>query len=111
MSLSLVPKNLIDKDPTKLAYHFPQMPVGRFKQRTDGYYRARTIKAVEDTLALVGAVLLPSSCIHHKRRDPSRRTVLYGRTYYVVAETDMTDLEWEKYKCICEGKAHDASGI
>lgn len=112
-SLSLVPSKSIAKDPTKLAYLYPRMPVGRYKEQTDTYYRAMTIRAVEEALKPFGAVLIPSKCVHHKRRDPERRIMIYGRTYYTVQADTMTDLEAAKYAIMCGGVDGDAdaSGI
>lgn len=51
---------------------------------------------------MVGCRLLPSSCVHHRRRDPQRRVTLHGRSYYLVAAEDVTELEEAKYQAICQ---------
>lgn len=86
-----------------MAYLYPKMPVARYKAQTDEYYRLLTIQAAETVAALSGTVLLPAVCVHHKRRNAERRMTIHGRTYYVVSETDMTPLEYDKYREICRG--------
>lgn len=66
------------------------------------YYRAQAIAAAEKAAKANHCLLVPARCIHYKRRDQSKRIVLYGRSYYIMHKDDMTDLEWAKYKAVCE---------
>lgn len=102
-NLSLVSHDRIQKDPRKLAYLYPKMPVGRYKEQTDEYYRLMALKSAEDTAKASNALLVPSTCLHRRRRDPQRRVMLFGRTYYVVPQDDLTEMDLEKYKLACEG--------
>lgn len=101
MPLSLVDSNRLKKDPRRLAYLYPKMPVGRYKELTEDYHRSITIQTMEHISAMFDAVLLPASCVHHKRRRPERRILLYGRSYYVFDVEDLTDLERAKYRALC----------
>lgn len=100
-NLSLVANERILKDPRKLAFLYPKMPVGRYKEQTDEYYRLLTLKAAEEVAKASNGILLPSSCLHRRRRDPARRVMIFGRTYYVVPEDDVSEMEKEKYKLVC----------
>lgn len=103
-SYSLVNRRRIERDPRKLAYLYPNMPVGRFKQAVDDYYRNVTVKTIEDVVHMVGLKLVPASCVHHKRREADKRIHILGRTYYVRDPADLTPLEMEKYRAICAGE-------
>lgn len=101
MSYSLVNQSAIQKDPRKLAFLSPRMPVIRYKELTEIYHRNLTIIAVEKVVNMLNCVLLPASCIHHDRRRPDRRMMLHGRTYYIFEIDDVTELEWAKYRTMC----------
>lgn len=77
------------------------MPVGIYKDRVDEYYRNVCLKTVERVAALSHSVVLPSNCVHHSRRDAERRIVLFGKSYYIFAQDDLTMLEAEKYRIVC----------
>lgn len=94
---SLVDRSKISRDPRKLAYLYPSMPVRRYKELTEDYHRSMTLAAIEQVARMMHCVLMPASCIHHDRRRPDRRMQLHGRTYYVVEIDDVTELEWAKY--------------
>ena len=102
MKLSLVNANQLEKDPTKLLYLYPSMPKIRYAKQVDNYYRAQVIAAAEQAAKLNHCLLVPARCIHYKRRDQSKRMVLFGRSYYILRKDDMTELEIEKYKAVCE---------
>lgn len=99
--LSLVADAKIERDPRKLAYLYPKMPLRRYKELVDEYYRNLTLRAAEQLAHMSGCVLLPSACVHHRRRDPARRMMLFGRTYYSVPEEELTELEQAKYLILC----------
>lgn len=101
MGLSLVNKDKLKKDPTKLLYLYPSMPKIRFAKQVDAYYRAQAIAAAELAAKANHCLLVPARCIHYKRRDQSKRVVIYGRSYYIMHKDDMTELEWAKYKIVC----------
>lgn len=100
--LSLVPESKLKYDPRKLPYLYPSMSAASYKKRTDEYYRLLTIKHLEEIAAMSEAVLLPSACVHHKRRNPQKRIQVFGRTYYLVQRDDLTPLEEAKYRIMCE---------
>jgi len=91
----------LEKDPRKLAFLFPSMPVARYKIQTEEYYKLLCLRTIEQVVQMQDAVLLPSSCVHQKRRDPSRRISLFGRSYYVVPVNQLTATEAEKYQNYC----------
>ena len=97
-SLSLVQPERIARDPRKLAYLYPNMPVSRYKAQVDEYYRLTCLAALEQVAKMQNAKLIPASIIHHRRRDTARRITLFGRAYYVIDDDDLTDLEIEKYR-------------
>lgn len=101
--MTLVNLDQIQRDPRKLPYLYPKMPASRYKELSETYHRCLTILALEKVSAMFGAVLIPSSCVHHDRRRADRRIMVHGRTYYVMDETEVTPLEWAKYKAICPG--------
>lgn len=101
--LSLVDYTKLEKDPRKLAYLFPSMPAWRYKEKTDEYYRQLCLQAVEIVVKMTGCVLMPSTCLHHRRRDPQRRILIFGRTYYVLDPDALTKAEIVKYRAFCEG--------
>lgn len=109
LSMSLVTDEKLRRDPRKLAYLYPRMPVIRFKELVEDYHRSVTIRTVEQVAEMFGAILVPASCVHHKRRRPDRRVMIYGRTYYVFERDEMTDLEWAKYRELC-GEVDDDAG-
>lgn len=98
MQTSLVDQTQLQKDPRKLAFKYPRMPVIRYKELTESYHRSLTIVAAEQVSKMFGCVLLPAPCVHHDRRRPDRRMMIHGRTYYVFEADDITDLEWAKYQ-------------
>lgn len=100
MNLSLVKPETLQKDPRKLPYMYPKMPVIRYKELSEQYHRTLTLQAAEQIGAMFGAVLVPSSCINHKRRRADRRMMIYGRTYYVLERDELTDVEWAKYTAV-----------
>lgn len=106
-NLSLVDSDRLQKDPRKLAFLYPKMSVGHFKNQVDEYYRLITIKAAEEAAKAANSLLLPSGCLNHRRRDPKRRLMIFGKNYYVIPLDDVTDLEIAKYKLVCavEGAA------
>jgi len=99
MTYSLVDAEKLRRDPRKLAFLYPKMPVIRYKQLTEDYHRNITLMTAEKIADMFGAVLLPSSCVHHSRRRPDRRLMIYGRVYYVREMDDVTEMEWEKFRC------------
>lgn len=104
MMLSLVVNERIRRDPRKLAYLHPRLPLSRYKEQTDEYYQELALKAAEDAARAAGAVLVPSTCLHRRKRQSERRTMIYGRTYYVYQLDDLTPMELEKYKLACEDR-------
>lgn len=100
-NLSLVDPNQLQKDPRKLAFKFPKMPVIRYKELTEIFHRSLTIIAVEKVVKMLGCVLMPAPCVHHDRRRADRRLMIHGRTYYVIEIDEVTDLEWAKYQARC----------
>lgn len=99
--LSLIDRSRLQRDPRKLAYLYPRMPVTRYKAQTEEYYHDITIKTVEDVAKMAGLVIVPASCVHHKRREASKRIFLFGRSYYVRKIEDLTPIELAKYKEQC----------
>lgn len=83
-----------DRDPRKLAYLCPRLPLWRYKEIVEDWHRAAAIRAAEEVARMFGAYLLPASCVHHKRRRSDRRLMIYGRNYYVMQE--LTALERQK---------------
>jgi len=102
MTYSLVDAEKLRRDPRKLAYLYPKMPVIRYKQLTEEYHRGITLLTAEKIADMFGCVLIPSSCVHHSRRHPDRRVMIYGRGYYVRETEDVTDLEWEKFRLFAQ---------
>ncbi|WP_298737657.1 hypothetical protein [uncultured Chitinophaga sp.] len=109
-ALSLVANEKIERDPRKLAYLYPKMPVGRYKDLVDEYYRNTTLRAAEQIAQMSGCILVPSRCLNHKRRDSSRRLMVLGYAYYNIPEDELTDLERAKYIELCaeRGEYQDA---
>jgi len=105
--LSLINPEKLEKDPTKLLYLYPSMPKIRYAKQVDAYYKAQAIAAAEKVAKANGCLLVPTKCIHYKRKDQSKRVVIYGRSYYIMSRDDMTDLEWEKYKIFCENESDE----
>lgn len=98
--LSLVANSRIE-DPRKLPYLFRKMPAIRYKELSEEYYRTKSLQAVEEAAQMGGMIVVPSICVHHKRRQADRRISLLGRTYYLLREDEMTDLELAKYRSLC----------
>lgn len=97
--LSLVTNRI--RDPRKLPYLYRTMPASRYKELSEDYYRTKSLEAVEEAAQIGGLIVVPSACIHHKRRQADRRISLLGRTYYLLREDEMTDLELAKYRSLC----------
>lgn len=104
--LSLVATSKI-QDPRKLPFLYRTMPASRYKQLSEEYYRAKCLQAVEQAAQMGGMVAVPSVCVHHKRRQADRRISLLGRTYYLLREDEMTDLELAKYRSLCVEREDD----
>lgn len=102
-NLSLVASESLQRDPRKLAFLYPTIPASRYKALTDEHYRLLTIKAAEDAARASGGILMPSTCLHRRRREPERRLMIFGRTYYVIPADELTEMEIEKYKLACLG--------
>ena len=100
--LSLIDPEVVAKDPTKLLYLYPSVPKIRYAKMVDNYYRAQAILAAEKAAKANHCYLVPARCINYKRRDQSKRIVLYGRSYYVMSMDEMTDVEMAKYKAVCD---------
>lgn len=109
-NLSLVADEKIEKDPRKIAFLYPKMPVGRYKKLVDEYYRNRTLRAAEQIAKKFGSILIPASCLHHRRRNPDLRLMVLGRAYYCIQEDDLTDLEKIKYQYVCTEQAKMSCG-
>lgn len=97
------------KDPRKLAYLYPKMPVIRYKQLTERYYHDLTLEALTKAVQALGGYLVPASCVHHRRRDPDRRIFIFGRAYYAIHGDEITELEMAKYQAIMEGMHDDGT--
>jgi hypothetical protein len=97
---SLVDRTAMKRDPRKLAFLYPKMPVKRYKELTEDYHRKMALMTVEQVTNMFDCVLLPASCIHHSRRVSERRLLLHGKTYYVYFRDDVTELEWAKYQAL-----------
>lgn len=95
--LSLVSNKKLEKDPRKLPYLYPHMPLLRYVKKAEEYHRGLTIKAAEDIAKMFDAILLPSKCVHQGRRDPERRIMIYGKNYYLRNLSDLTKTEKRKY--------------
>lgn len=98
VKFSLVDVGVIRRDPRKLSFLAPKLPLSRFRALTDEYYRACAIKAAEEVANIAGQLLVPSGCMSKKRRDPARRLMIFGRTYYVLSLDEMTPIEIQKYR-------------
>lgn len=102
---TLVDREVLKKDPRKLAFLYPRMPVIRYKKLTEQYYHELAIQAVEQAGKALNGYILPAACVHHRRKDPAKRISLFGRSYYAIPADDITPLELAKYKAIYgEGK-------
>lgn len=95
---SLVRPEQISRDPRKLAFLNPKMPARTYKKRTDEYYRLICIRILERMAGMNNEILLPASCVHHRRRDPERRLLAFGKNYYVFSANELTEIEWMKYR-------------
>lgn len=93
----------VRRDPRKLAYLFPSMPVGRFKNAVDAYYKDITLKTIEDVARMAGMVVVPASCIHHQNRKAARRVHVIGRAYYILKIDELTLTERMRYRDACGG--------
>lgn len=102
--LRLVNPNKLKKDPRKLPYLYPNMSVYRYKDQTEEFYRLYVLHLIEKMAQMFDCVLLPSSCVHHRRRNADRRIMIFGRSYYITHINNLTDLEWEKYRIMCENQ-------
>jgi hypothetical protein len=100
LNLSIVDEKKLQRDPRRLAFLRPNLPLFRFREMTDDYYKSMCLKAAEEVAMICGNVLVPSSCMNKKRRDPQRRVMLFGRTYYILHESEMTNVEKEKYRSV-----------
>jgi len=98
--LSLI-NHLELKNVERLTYHYPSMPLLRYQKLAKEYHQKLAIKAAEDAAKANNCFLLPVSCIHYKRRDPSKRIVINGKSYYLMHVDDITQLEIEKLKAVC----------
>jgi hypothetical protein len=96
-----VASNKINKHPRNLAYLYPKMSLMSFHDRVNEYYQLLALKSAEDTARALNALLLPSACLHHRRRDPARRVMINGRNYYIIPQDEVTELEWAKYRTLC----------
>lgn len=101
-TLSLVNQAEIEKDPSKLLYHYPSIPKMRYAKMVDKYYRALAIRAAEDAAKANQCLLVPARCINYKRKDLSKRVIIYGKSYYIMSIDDMTEIEIQKYRIVCE---------
>lgn len=109
MTLSLVDQSKLEKDPRKLAFLYPRMPASRYKEKTEEYYRQLCLQRIEAVARMHDSLLVPAPCIHHKRRDPKRRLTVFGRTYYVIPEDELTRLEEAKYRAACQIESGEAA--
>lgn len=89
-------------DVTKLPYLYPKMPLLRYKKMAHEYYKKVALKAAEEVAKANDCFLLPACCMNYKRRDPKKRVSIYGKNYYAVSYDEITPLEYEKYKLLCE---------
>lgn len=99
MNLSIVPAKKIQKDPRNFAYLYPSMPLYKYKDAVQDWYRLKCIKALEEVAAMQDKFVVPAECIHwhRKKRFGSKRVELFGRSYYILAEIEMTENEKTKY--------------
>lgn len=100
----LVPANKIEKDPRNLPYLFPSMPLTRYAKIINQYINWKLLALAEDIARIEGKRVIPSQCLHWERKkkyeDKSIR--IARRSFYLMDEDELTDLEWEKYRSFCE---------
>lgn len=101
-ALSLVKDEKIQKDPRNLAYLFPSMPVGKYKVLTEQYYKAKTLRAIEEVASINNQLLIPARCLHweRKKKFKDQKINFFGKAYYLINVDDVTETELEKYKDI-----------
>lgn len=96
---SIVPVHKIQKDPRNFAFLFPSMPLRKYKDATDQWYKWKAIKALEEVAAMAGKYVLPATCVHWSRKKKlhHRRVELHGRSYYILSKQEMSKTEKKRY--------------
>lgn len=110
MRLSIVDEKAIRYDARKLAFLYPSIRASTFKNRTDKYYRNRSILAVEQVAKMFGCLLVPTSCLHYTRRNKARRVEILNHAYYIMRPDEMREIEIDKYMELAkEDTTHESS--
>jgi len=94
--LSLVDPSRL-RDPRGLLFKFPSMPAIKYKYISDRFYRNYTLDVAEKIAAMFGCYLVPAACVHHRRKNPERRIMIHGHSYYVRHPDEMNEIEYEKF--------------
>lgn len=98
-NLSIVPANKIRKDPRNFAHLYPSMPLYKYKKATEDWYRLKCVRALEEVASMQGLFVVPAICIHwaRKKKLSDRHVDLFGRSYYLLSEKQLTKSERIKY--------------
>lgn len=101
MTMTIVPVEKLKDDPQRLLYRFPNMNAVRYHKMQEEYSFWKTVQVAELVASMSGLLVVPSSCIHWQRKmelDVQRRIVIKKRAFYLLPESDMTEMEKKKYR-------------
>jgi hypothetical protein len=96
---SIVPNSKIQKDVTKLPFHFPSFPLVKYCKLSAEYHFWKAVRMLEQAVQQNGKILVPTSCLHWKRKKQFQGNILhvYGRSFYQLAPEELSRAERTKY--------------
>lgn len=105
--LTLVDHAKLKKNPRGLLYLYPSIPAIRYKKIADRYHENYALDVAEQLAKMFGCHLVPAACIHHSRKVPSRRIMIYGRSYYAKRPDELSKTEMRRFLEHVRGEEDD----
>jgi hypothetical protein len=105
--VSIIPNSVYQSDPRQMLYHFPSMSAVKYAKMASTFYHWKMVQTAEELVKIHGQYLIPSSCIHWKRKediDLKKKIKIGKHVYYILRLDEMTDKEKEKFYAYLEEK-------
>lgn len=99
MSFSVLPQQKTFSDPRQLLYHFPSISAIRYSKLASEFYHRKMIEIAEEMARLNGRILVPSCCIHWKRKadiEEKYKIKIGKHMFYILEPSKLTDNEKSK---------------
>lgn len=97
--MTIVPADILDKDPRNLPYHFKSMSIVAYYKASAKYYFWRLVKTIEDAAKQNGKILVPSECLHWRKKKALKdfHITVFKKGFYQVRITELSENEKREY--------------